>query len=213
MRRPAVPLEPLPVVVPVGVDVGAGRVRAGRRRRSRRRGSAWNAARSGGVTWVDFANCAMSKTSSSRGRDVPVADQGGVAVRATARPPRAAAPASRACRRSAGRRACGRWARRATRRVRRRTSPPIARDSAATGSPQPGMPVEADLDVLEADPADDRHAVPLVDAGDRDVVPEGLQAHQRQLVLAGLGLLERRARRRRGAAGTPRRGRCGSGGS
>ena len=30
---------------------------------------------------------------------------------------------------------------------------PIARDSAATGSPHPGHVGEADLDVLEADPA------------------------------------------------------------
>ena len=50
---------------------------------------------------------------------------------------------------------------------------------------------EADLDVLEAHPADDRHAVPLVRAGRGDLVAQGLQPHQGQLVEAGLGLLQR----------------------
>ena len=62
----AVPLEALPVVVPVGVDVRPRRVRP------HHVGvpgveEAWNAARSGGVTWVSLANTAMSKTSSSCG--------------------------------------------------------------------------------------------------------------------------------------------------
>ena len=50
---------------------------------------------------------------------------------------------------------------------------------------------EAVLDVLEADPADDRDPVPLVVAERRDVVPQRLEAHRRPLVVAGLGLLER----------------------
>ena len=53
------------------------------------------------------------------------------------------------------------------------------------------LAVEADLDLLEPDPAEDRDAVPLVQAGDRGVVAQRLQAHQRQLVLARLGLLQR----------------------
>ena len=39
------------------------------------------------------------------------------------------------------------------------------------------------------DPADDRDAVPLVVADRGDVVAQHGQPHQRQLVLAGLGLL------------------------
>ena len=67
---------------------------------------------------------------------------------------------------------------------------PSARDSAAIGSPQPGMPGEADLDVLDPYPAQDRDAVPLVDAAVGEVVAHRLQPHQRELVLARLGLLE-----------------------
>ena len=59
------------------------------------------------------------------------------------------------------------------------------------GVAPPGHVGEADLDVLEADARQQRDAVPLVEPGDGDVVAEGLQAHQRQLVLAGLGLLQR----------------------
>ena len=50
---------------------------------------------------------------------------------------------------------------------------------------------EADLDVLQADAAEHGDAVPLVQARDGGVVPQCLQAHQWQLVLAGLGLLQR----------------------
>ena len=58
------------------------------------------------------------------------------------------------------------------------------------GVAPPGHVGEADLDVLEADARQQRDAVPLVEPGDGDVVAEGLQAHQRQLVLTGLGLLQ-----------------------
>ena len=68
---------------------------------------------------------------------------------------------------------------------------PIARDSTPAGSPHRGLAVEADLDLLEPDPAQQCDAVPLVEACDRGVVTQGLQAHQRQLVLARLGLLQR----------------------
>ena len=66
----------------------------------------------------------------------------------------------------------------------------MARASAATGSPKPGIPSKPTCDVVEPDPADDRDAVPLVGAGGGDLVAEGLEPHQRELVLAGLGLLE-----------------------
>ena len=54
----------------------------------------------------------------------------------------------------------------------------------------PGHRREAVLDVLEADPGDDRDAVPLVVPEGRDLVAERLEAHRRPLVVAGLGLLE-----------------------
>ena len=132
----------------------------------------------------------MSKTSSSCGAmfQSPTSATSSPAPGVGRR--RAAWPASRACSGSGGRRSCGRWARTATRCGRRPHVAPMALDSTPAGSPQDGLAVEADLDVLEADPAEHRHAVPLVEAGDRDLVAEGLQAHQRQLVLAGLGLLQ-----------------------
>jgi hypothetical protein len=58
------------------------------------------------------------------------------------------------------------------------------------GVAPPRHPGEPDGDLLEADAADDGDAVPLVVADGRDVVAEGLEPHQRQLVLASLGLLD-----------------------
>ncbi len=164
---------------------------AGPRRRTRRRGRPGRPRARGGVTCVDFANCAMSKTSSSQRGDVPVADQRGVLAEPPCAASRAGGPASPACRRSAGRRPCGRWARRATRSGRRRTSRRWPAPRRRPGRRSPACPSKPTCDVLEPDPADDRDAVPLVRAGGRDVVPQGLEAHQRQLVLAGLGLLQR----------------------
>ena len=66
----------------------------------------------------------------------------------------------------------------------------MARASGADGVAEAGHALEADLHVLEADPAEDRDAVPLAGAGGGDLVAQRLQAHQRQLVLAGLGLLQ-----------------------
>ena len=111
------------------------------------------------------------------------------------RRPRAAGPASRACRRSAGRRACGRWARTATRSVRRRTWRRCARDSVSAGPSSsfahpgwPGKPAST-----SSSPTRLKIATPFhwFEPDTADVVPAGLDAHQRQLVLAGLGLLER----------------------
>ena len=187
----AVPLEALPVVVPVGVDVRPGRVRVGRRRPSRRRGTPGRPpapAASRGSTSRTAPGRRRPRRSGRCSSRRPAPSVASSQPRAGLR---AAGPASRACRRSAGRRACGRWGRRATRCAPRRTSAPIARDSAATGSPYPGMPAKPTSTSSRPTRLTRRHAVPLVDAGDGDVVAEGLQAHQRQLVLAGLGLLQR----------------------
>jgi len=71
---------------------------------------------------------------------------------------------------------------------------------AATGRPEGarldvavelGHAVEADGHVLEPDPADDRDAVPLVVADASHVVAQHLQTHDRDLLLARLGLLQR----------------------
>ena len=77
----------------------------------------------------------------------------------------------------------------------------------------PGHALEADLTSSSPTRLIDRDAVPLVDAGGGDVVPGGLEAHQRQLVLARLGLLEREHVDVVALEEAPRPGRCGSGGS
>ena len=51
--------------------------------------------------------------------------------------------------------------------------------------------VEADADVVEADARGDGDAVPLAQAVVGHLVAEGLEAVERELVLAGLGLLDR----------------------
>ena len=53
-----------------------------------------------------------------------------------------------------------------------------------------GHPVEADPDVIEADPRDDRDAVPLVEPVVGHLVAERLEALERELVSARLGLLD-----------------------
>ena len=183
------------------------------RRRTRPRGRPANAARSGGVTWVSLANAAMSKTSSSCGAMFQSPTSAVVLAEPVAGGVAQPGRASRACRRSAGRRPCGRWARRATtsgrrRRSRRSPAPP----------PRPGRRTRASRRSRSAtssmpDPADDRDAVPLVVADRRDLVAQRLQPHQRQLVLAGLGLLQGEHVDVVALAGTPRRGRSGCGGS
>ena len=148
-------------------------------------------------------------------RDVPVPGEGDRRVRVLrepARPRRRAAPAARrACSPGAGRRPCGRWARRATRpgpRRRSRRSPAPRRPA---GRRTPGIAVEAVLDVLEADPGDDRDAVPLVvrrRSRPRSRAPRGpSSATGRRGPWSPGG----RARRRPDAARRPRRGRSGSG--
>ena len=54
-----------------------------------------------------------------------------------------------------------------------------------------GHAVEADLDVVEADARGDGDAVPLAEAVMGHLVAEGLEPLERELVLAGLGLLDR----------------------
>ena len=185
----AVALEALTVVVPVGVDLGAGRVRThdvgppvvdeGLERRTLARSHVGAGRVDGRVEDVDVL-----------GGDVPVADQRHV----VAEP-------------GPGRRlqlgqpvelvevvgvvdlaAVGHVERPDPQAAARRAD--RARLDAGGLAPR-GLAVEADLDVLETDPAHDRHAVPLVQAGHGDVVAQRLDAHQRQLVLARLGLLQR----------------------
>ena len=175
--HPAVPLEALPVVVPVGVDLRARVQRAHDvrvagvddrlERRPLRRGDVGALRELRDVEDVLVA----------RG-DVPVARQRDLPLRVVREPAggrRRAGPRARpACSRGAGRRAPGRWARRATtpgprctwrrspapRRPAGRRTPACRRSHCSTSS----MP----------DPADDRDAVPLVAAERRDVVPQRL---------------------------------------
>ena len=44
--------------------------------------------------------------------------------------------------------------------------------------------------IVDADPAEDRHAVPLVMSRGGDLIPQGLQPEKWQLVQPGLGLLD-----------------------
>ena len=52
-----------------------------------------------------------------------------------------------------------------------------------------GLAVEADLDVVEADPRGDRHAVPLVEADVGDLVAQRRERHGGELGVGALGLL------------------------
>ena len=193
---------------------GPGRADAPRRRTPPRT-IAWNAARSAGVTWVLVANTRHVPDVLVLRGDVPVADQrrGQVGlVLAPGRSPRRAAPrASAACSPGAGRRPPGRWGRRATTPGPRRRWPRSRGPRRTAGSPYSGMPSKPSCDVLDADPGDDRDAVPLVDAVGRHLVAQRRRAPSSATGRRAPWSPAAPARRCRGAAAAPRPGRSGSG--
>ena len=113
-------------VVPVGVDAGAGRVRAGRRRRTRRRRSPRNAARSGGGDVRGVGEDRHVPDVVVLRGDVPVADQRDLGRRVVGQPagrrrPQRLEPLELVLQVRVGR-ACGRWARTGSTPGRRRRS-------------------------------------------------------------------------------------------
>ena len=74
--------------------------------------------------------------------------------------------------------------------VARRAERPCLRRGFHVGLVAPrGLAVETHLDVVEADPRRDRHAVPLVEPAVHDVIAERDERHGGELVVGALGLL------------------------
>ena len=175
---------------------------------------AWNAARSGADTWV-LSKYAMSQTSSSCGRDVPVAES------ATGRAGRSASHCAAVVAqrgqplqlvvhvRVAERAAVGDVDRPDPHPAagRRRAPAPRRRRVAPGGMPRERRARTSSRPTRESD----GHPVPVVEPVVGHLVAEGRSRSNGELVVRRTWSPGSPGRRRRCAAARPRRGRCGSG--